>query len=29
MHKIINVREFPPREDLNIFVNGELRYGMY
>jgi len=26
MQRMIAVREFPPREDRRIFVNGELRY---
>jgi hypothetical protein len=25
IHNIIKVREFPPNEDLSIFVKGELR----
>ena len=28
MHKMIVVREFPPKEDLKIFVNGEFLYGI-
>lgn len=29
IHKIINVREFPPREDLSILVRDEFLYGTW